>query len=309
MILYDSIEKSYYQTLRNNITNNVSFAIVDPRKNLIKNKDIDYKKLLGELLYHLQGKDDLETISYYDSEYKKLSDDNTTVNAMLGARMFFYEGLFDIYQNEKTNSDGEKIQEFTCEHIILNQFEKCIEKLTVGEKIFNINIFNPLLDINTNNSSDISNLVFYITDNKLNLSVNFINQDFYKEYPYVSFILSTILCMLCSKLKIDCGLLVFNYVQLILPTVKIKEYYLYDTIPLLEPNEYYDDIIFVTRIFNLEMLSRVQGSLINIEECKKQIETINNKYWQSLTASIIKFNTGFNDFDNYIIQEHNNFFF
>jgi len=309
LIIYDTVEDSYYQTLENNITTNVRFAISNPRKNLIKNDDIDYKKLLGELIYHLQGKDDLETIAYYDNKYKDFSDDNVTVNAMLGTRMFFYEGLFDVYQNEKTNDDGEVIQEFACEHIILNQFEKCLNKLMLGETIFNINIFNPLLDINTKNPCNVANLIFYIENNTLNLETNVIVQDFYKEYPYLSFTLSTILCMLCDKLKIKCGMLIFNYVRLInIPkSINIKKYY--NTLLNLESNEYYNDIIFVTKIFNLEVLSRIQGTLINVKECKKQIESIDNKYWQSLIASLIKLNTKFNDFDNYITKEHQLFLF
>ena len=67
---FKSIEKSYFKILKllkeNNKLYNINFTIENPRMNLIKQDNINYKQLLGELLYHLQGKDDLETITYYD---------------------------------------------------------------------------------------------------------------------------------------------------------------------------------------------------------------------------------------------------
>ena len=309
---FKSIEKSYFKILKllkeNNKLYNINFTIENPRMNLIKQDNINYKQLLGELLYHLQGKDDLETITYYDERYKDLSDNNSTINAMLGARMFFYEGLFDVYQTESINDDGDPIREFACEHIVLNQFEKCIEKLLQGERYFNICIFNPTLDINTKNTSEISNLVFYIENNKLNLNVNIIQQEFYNKYPYISFILSTILCILSKKLKLECGNLTFNYtVCYINNDITFEEKLLYNNNNLLN-NEFYNDLAFVT-IFDLEILSRIQNTLMNIEDCKNKIKSIGNEYWQSIIASLIKLNTDLNDFDNFIIEEHKQCFF
>lgn len=318
---FDSIEDSYYNVInllkkekdeylkdsyiKIKTLDNLSICIKNPRKNLINcpTRHLNYKMLLGELLYNLQGKDDVESIKYYNASYEKLSDNKDTINAMLGARIFFYEGLFDIYKDEKTNSDGEVLSEFTCEHIILNQFEKCCDQLTKDNN-FNINIYNPLLDTNTNHMPEISNLFFYIKDNKLNLNVNVLEFDFYTRYPYLSFILSTLQAILAKKINKDLGKLIFNFNLLFTFSDKcdiiIKK--IYNNI-MLEDNKLYDEDIFTT-IFDLELMSRIQGNLINIEDCKNKIISINNKYWESLISCLIKLNTGLEDFNEFIIEEH-----
>lgn len=318
-MIYSSVENSFNDILKmfNNVNfendlnmkkiYNLNFTIKNPRYNLIKHqtRNIDYKLLIAELLYNLEGKNDVESIKYYNKNYEKLSEDGETINGMIGNRIFYYDGLFDIYKDDKKDENGNLSNEIVCEHIVLNQWEKCIDALTYGYK-FNINIFNPILDNNSLQTSPISNLFFYIIDNKLNLTANILELDFYARYPYISFILSTLLSIMANKLSLKLGVLNFNCNLLFTFCDK------FDIINnkynnKLEDNGLSDNNIFTT-IFDLELLSRVHGNLINIEDSKNKIKSINNKYWMSLISCLIKFNTELNDFDEFIIDEHKYYF-
>jgi thymidylate synthase len=285
---------------------NLNFDIKKPRLNLIKNstRNINYKMLLGELFYHLQGKDDIDSIRAYNSSYEKLSDDTTTINGMLGARIFYYDSLFDFYEKEKVNEDGDTIKEYICDHIVINQFEKCVEKINTT-KSFNICIYNPTFDINTIHPANISNLLFYVDDNKLNMSVNILNLDFYTRFPYLSFILSNLLAVMSAQLKIKVGKINFNCNILTTLTnkCKIDEELIYTSDEKVEDFDFYDIDEFTT-IFDIELLTRVQGSLINVEDLKSKLDSITNKYWKSLIAVLAKLNVESNDFDDYILEEH-----
>ena len=132
---------------------------------------------------------------------------------------------------------------------------------------------------------------------------NFLFKDGPSEYPEIR-----ISPFLSKKLKLECGNLTFNYtVCYINNDIIFEEKLLYNNNNLLN-NEFYNDLAFVT-IFDLEILSRIQNTLINIEDCKNKIKSINNEYWQSIIASLIKLNTDLNDFDDFLIEEHKQCFF
>jgi hypothetical protein len=223
---------------------------------------------------------------------------------MLGARIFYYDSLFDFYEKEKVNEDGDTIKEYICDHIVINQFEKCVEKINTT-KSFNICIYNPTFDINTIHPANISNLLFYIDDNKLNMSVNILNLDFYTRFPYLSFILSNLLAVMSAQLKIKVGKINFNCNILTTLTnkCKIDEELIYTSDEKVEDFDFYDIDEFTT-IFDIELLTRVQGSLINVEDLKSKLDSITNKYWKSLIAVLAKLNVESNDFDDYILEEH-----
>lgn len=291
-MLYNTFNEAYTTILNNNKVHNISITIAEPKHNIITcpQRKLDYKQLLGLLFYHLQGKSDLESLLYYNKSYKAFSDDGETINGMLGNRIFSYEGLFDIYNNKETN-------EIECEHIIIDQFQDCF---TNFKNFYNIQCYNPILDKNTLNSCNVSNLIFTKNHNQLDLTVNVIYLDFYYRFPYLSFFVSNLLFIMASRLQLDIGKIYININTLInYKQVKLN------SIDFVNSNDciYYDADMF-TRMFDIELMSRIQGNLINKKEIKEILYSINNQYWQSLVASLLKFNTGLDTFDKFILDEH-----
>ncbi len=291
-MLYNTFNDAYLAILNNNKTHNISITIAEPKNNIIicKERDIDYKQMLGLLFYNLQGKSDLETLLYYNAAYKNFSDDGESINGMIGNRIFAYEGLFDIYNNKETN-------EIECEHIIVDQFQECF---TNFKNFYNIQCYNPILDKHTANACNISNIIFNKNNNQLDLTVNVIYIDFYYRFPYLSFFISNLLFIMASRLQLDIGKIyinintLLNYTQL---KVNVKQYKCNDNCI------YYDADMF-TKMFDIELITRIQGDLLNKKEVKEILYNIKSPYWQSLTACLIKLNTGLDDFDKFILKEH-----
>ncbi len=81
----------------------VTLKLNDPRARLITlpSRDVNYGFGVGEFLWYWQGKNDLETMLYYNKRMKAFSDDGVTLNSAYGFRL----------KNQKTTvedaSDGE----------------------------------------------------------------------------------------------------------------------------------------------------------------------------------------------------------
>lgn len=67
-----------------------TFTLEDPRKRLINNpiRDAKYGFGVGEFLWYLQGREDLEMMQYYNKRTKGFSNDGKTVNSAYGNRIF-----------------------------------------------------------------------------------------------------------------------------------------------------------------------------------------------------------------------------
>ena len=291
-MLYNTFNDAYLAVLNNNKTHNIQITIAEPIHNVITcpERKLNYKQMLGLLFYNLQGKSDLETLVYYNKSYSKLSDDGESINGMIGNRIFAYEGLFDIYNNKETN-------EIECEHIIIDQFQECFENF---KNFYNIQCYNPVLDKHTLNACNISNIIFNKEHDRLDLTVNVIYLDFYYRFPYLSFFISNLLFIMASRLNLNIGKIyinintLINYTQLKINTIPYK---------CNDSCIYYDANMF-TKIFDIELISRIQGDLLNKKEVKEIIYNIKSPYWQSLIACLIKLNTGLDDFDKFILNEH-----
>lgn len=290
---FDSFEQAYYYLLKNDINNVV---ITNPRKCLIYKENL--KALIGEFICNMQGKNDLEMLSHYISAYSKVSDDNDTVNGMIGNRIFKYDSMFDIYQNEN--------KEFVCEHIVCDQFEECINTLKEND-IYNMSIYNRVFDKHTKHPAEIENLLFYVEDNKLNLTINTNVFDIYIRFPYLALFVSNLMSILCAKLNLQLGvnlqlgIVNINFGYIIITNTPSQEIYIYNNIDELENNIVSDTDMF-DEVFGIELMSRVQGTVTDIDIYKSLLNKITNKYWQSIAALLIELNTGY-DVDNYIIDE------
>lgn len=291
-MLVNTFTEAYTTVLNNNKSHNLHITIVDPTDNIINvpQRNLNYKQLLGLLFYHLQGKSDLDSLIYYNKSYSHFSDDGESINGMIGNRIFAYEGLFDIYQDKENN-------EIQCEHIIVDQFQECFENI---KNFYNIQCYNPILDKHTLNSCNISNIIFNKNMDKLDLTINVIYLDFYYRFPYLSFFISNLLFIMASRLNLKVGNVymninnLINYKQIKLNSVENKV-----TTDVI----YYDADKF-TEMFDIELMTRIQGDLINKKEVKNMIYGIQSPYWQSIVALLVIANTKIQDFEKFVLPEH-----
>jgi Thymidylate synthase len=73
---------------------NVQIELSDPRARIASSttRDMSMRYMVGELCFYLNGSTDLETIAYYGPFWRKVSDDDKTVNSAYGLRLFFEGG-------------------------------------------------------------------------------------------------------------------------------------------------------------------------------------------------------------------------
>jgi len=142
---------------------NTSFELTDPLKSIITltERDLSIKYIIGELLWYLMGKNDLNFISNFSNFWTKLSDDNITCNSAYG----------HIIQNKHN----------------INQLDYVIEILKKDKDTRRaIVVLNTPFETQFS-SKDVPctmNLQFLIRDNKLSLFVNMRSNDFNFGLPY-----------------------------------------------------------------------------------------------------------------------------
>lgn len=89
--------------------NGCHFRLENPRNRIIYNPERRFSVMfsLGEFLWYLAGKNDLETILYYNGNYDKYSDDGETLYGAYGKRIFGddtkcqFDRIIELLKNDK----------------------------------------------------------------------------------------------------------------------------------------------------------------------------------------------------------------
>lgn len=78
---------------------NVQLVLLNPRArylgSIVRNMSMKYH--IGELCFYLDGRTDLESIAHYGSFWRKVSDDDMTVNSAYGYRLFYMKPMDQKY--------------------------------------------------------------------------------------------------------------------------------------------------------------------------------------------------------------------
>lgn len=105
------LENGKESSPRNMNTREVEGAMIkvkNPRSRILNNKlrKISIPFAIGEWLWHMEGRDDLEMIQYYAPSYDKYSDDGRTLNGAYGPRI--KKSLLKIVKILKNDPDSRR---------------------------------------------------------------------------------------------------------------------------------------------------------------------------------------------------------
>lgn len=167
---------------RNMNTQEVEGAIIkvkNPRSRILNNKlrKVSIPFAIGEWLWHMEGRDDLEMIQYYAPSYDKYSDDGKTLNGAYGPRI--KKSLLKIVEILRNDPDSRRavVPIYGKENAGLNSKDiPC----TIGFQ-------------------------FLIRNNKLDMIVNMRSNDIFLGFPYDTFNFTMWQEYVACKLNIEIG--------------------------------------------------------------------------------------------------------
>lgn len=83
-----------------------SFTLADPRRRLIAAapRDVNYGFAVGEFLWYWNGREDLETMLYYNKRMENFSDDGITLNSAYGKRIRGFYGIESLGRTQWQNA-------------------------------------------------------------------------------------------------------------------------------------------------------------------------------------------------------------
>lgn len=159
---------------------NTSFTLTNPLKSYVTmpERNLNTAYIVGELLWYLMGKNDVQFISQFSKFWEKITDDGITSNSAYG---YIIKNKFNFDQLEYVIETLKKDQDSRRAIIIINTpFENQI------------------------NSKDITctmNLQFIIRENKLHMFTNMRSNDFNFGLPYDIIYFTTLQEIVYNKLK------------------------------------------------------------------------------------------------------------
>jgi thymidylate synthase len=168
------------QKIKENIAQTVVLA--NPRARLIANpaREVQYGFGVGEFLWYWTGKNDLETMLYYNKRMKDFSDDGKTLNSAYGKRIRVW-----VYPADKIGPNGTDIT--TTE----TQWEACKKTLLSDpdsrRALLLINQPRDEISAAIHGSKDVPctlSLQFFIRDNQLHLHSHMRSNDAFWGLTY-----------------------------------------------------------------------------------------------------------------------------
>lgn len=186
---------------------NVSLEIKNPKKRVISNpiRKISLPFAFGELLWYLNGKNDLETMEYYSRMMGKFSDDGKTLNSAYGYRMF-----------------GDHPQ------IGFNQWKEVVERLREDR-----DSRQAIIHLHTPNNKPTKDevctlsLQFLIREDRLDMVVNMRSNDIVWGFTYDVFNFTTFQELMANELQVEVGTYYHNAASM---HIYEKDYYLLESL-------------------------------------------------------------------------------
>lgn len=308
---FDSVAESYPELLkyvlengeevspRGMLTKEVTPATIvinNPRKRVIDHpvRKLNYGFMIGELLWILQGKNDL-SITHYNRQWANFSDDNETLNGAYGQRIFNWDGGDAFLQNEENEYDLYKIT--------VNQFMEVYKRLSADNdsRQGTISMFDPSKDFKETKDVPCTNLMrFTIRNGKLNMMVVMRSNDLWFGTPYDIYNFTVLQEIMAGLLGVEVG----KYTH-VADSLHLYEMHFEKARELIEQTNgtVYDnvevqDLRLSTEkldettaiVFNVEHITRENGSDVELDEVIKTINSIDNEYWKSISAVIASYN-------------------
>ena len=282
----------------------VGITITNPRKRVISHplRKLNYGFMVGELLWILQGRNDL-SIAHYNSQWAKYSDDGEILNGAYGQRIFRWDGAFDVIDESYTDDEGNTHPSFELQQVTVNQFEKAFEQLKADpdSRQATIVLFNPTQDYRETKDKPCTNLLrFTIRNSKLNMMVMMRSNDIWFGFPYDVFNFTMLQEIMAGRLGVEVGkythvvdsLHIYEqHFKIAKELIKTKHNSIYNEIDLIDArfsNEELDEQI--AAVYNVEATTRSMGGLIQLEVIEKILYSIKNIHWRSLAAVIAVYN-------------------
>jgi len=279
----------------------VGITIKDPTKHAITHpvRKLNYGFMVGELLWMLRGKNEVESIAHYNKQWLKYSDDGMTLNGSYGQRIFNWDaGNRDI---EFKNEDEYSITRgMASKAITVNQFEAAYQQLKADPdtRQATIVIFDPYKDYRETKDKPCTNLMrFTIRNGKLNMMVCMRSNDIFYGFPYDVYNFTMMQEIMAGKLGVAVG----KYTHVVDSLHIYQEHFeigrqLIDTPYITTPaiidarisNE--DVEVELARVMNVEVVTRKTADIVNIDVITKMLSSIQNEYWRSISAVIATYN-------------------
>ena len=177
--LLENGEKSSPRKMSTQEVEGAIIKVKNPRSRILNNKlrRVSIPFAIGEWLWHMEGRDDLEMIQYYAPSYDRYSDDGKTLNGAYGPRI--KRSLMKIVEILKKDPDSRRAVVPIYEKADVGLYSKDIP-CTIGFQ-------------------------FLIRNNKLDMIVNMRSNDIFLGFPYDIFNFTMWQEYVACKLNIEMG--------------------------------------------------------------------------------------------------------
>jgi thymidylate synthase len=309
---YESIAESYAGVLqyvlengeevspRGQLTKEITPAAIvirNPRKRAIDHpvRKLNYGFMVGELLWILQGKNDL-SITHYNKQWANFSDDGQILNGAYGQRIFNWDGGDTIAQDEETGKVGYY-------KIRINQFMEVYKRLQADtdSRQGSITLFDPSKDFAQTKDVPCTNLMrFSIRNGKLNMMVVMRSNDLWFGYPYDVYNFTMLQEIMAGLLGVEVGKYThvadslhlyemhFNAARELIATPHETKYAEFTPLDMRLSEEELD--ITSNQVFNVEHATRETIESITVEEVAARLNVIPNEGWRSIAGVIATYN-------------------
>lgn len=273
-------------------------VIYNPRKRVIDHpiRKLNYGFMVGELLWILQGKNDL-SITHYNKQWAKYSDDGQILNGAYGQRIFNWDGGDALIENQT------KAGKFDLMKIRVNQFFEVYKRLKEDKysRQGTIVLFDPTKDFAPTKDVPCTNLMrFSIRNDKLNMFVVMRSNDLWFGYPYDVYNFTVLQEIMAGLLGVEVGKYThivdslhlydihFEQAKQLIETEHKTIYDNFEIKDLRLTSEQLDTVSSI--VFNVEHITRENGNDVELNTIVELIESIENEYWSSLAAVIATYN-------------------
>lgn len=274
-----------------------TIVINNPRKRVIDHpvRKLNYGFMIGELLWILQGKNDL-SITHYNKQWANYSDDGQTLNGAYGQRIFNFDGGDALIEKEEEG-------QYEFYKISTNQFLEVYNRLSKDKdsRQGTISLFDPSKDFKDTKDVPCTNLMrFTVRNDKLNMMVVMRSNDLIYGTPYDIYNFTVIQELMAGFLGVEVGKythvvdslhLYETHFELAKEIVEHQYQDVYTNFGVLDARLGLEQLDTVTKvIFDIEHVTRETGDTVEISTIIEKLDSIDNKYWKSIGALIATYN-------------------
>jgi thymidylate synthase len=316
---FDSVAESYTEIVkyvlqngdevspRGQLTREITPATIvinNPRKRVADHPDrrLNYGFMIGELIWILQGKNDL-SITHYNKQWANFSDDGNILNGAYGQRIFNWDGGEAFVESEDKEISGETMPSVEIKEIRVNQFMQVYNRLLndSDSRQGTISLFDPAKDFAPTKDVPCTNWMrFTIRNGKLNMLVGMRSNDLWWGYPYDVYNFTMLQEIMAGLLGVEVGKYThiadslhlyemhFEAAQKMINNEHTSVYNSFEPIDARLQLGELDKT--ADKVFTVEHITRENGADVKVEEVINLINEIQNEYWKSLAASIATYN-------------------